>query len=870
MVSISLCLIVKNEEDVLDTCLQSIFDIVDEINIIDTGSDDLTKEIAKRYHANIYDFKWVNDFARARNFAFSKATKEYILWLDADDVFLEEDRNKLKNLKKDLDPTVDSVRMHYNLSVDQYGNVTSSLMRNRLVRRDCQFKWIGAVHEYLEVGGKIINSDIAVLHNPVHHDATRNLKIYQERLERGEQFSPRDLYYFANELKDHGIYEKAIEYYEKFLAGQKGWIEDNVATCAKLADCYAAIGKQPDSLRSILHSFSYTTPRPEFCCKIANYFFESKDYETAIYWYKMACDVKVSKDTLGTQNRLYSNWIPYIQLCVCFDLLGDYQQAYTYNELAGLTRPSDPKYLHNKDYLEKMLHSICKKVLIASPIRQDPETLKYFLQSLKQLNREGITFTYYFVNDNQDTRSMELLKDFQNEVQGVIIEDITSEEAYLKNHKTHYWKDSLVWKVAKFKDSMIEYAKEREFDYIFLVDSDLVLRKETIQHLIAQKKEVISEVFWTRWQPEAMEQPQVWLTDEYTQFEKKPGEEICNKEENKRYHEFINQLKLPGVYQVGGLGACTLISRSALEKGVCFKKIPNLTFWGEDRHFCIRAGALGVSLWADTHYPPYHIYRQTDLESVKDFIREVGIVETPHKVLHVNVSHKPRITLSMIIKNEGEKYLENVMRRHRDYIDAAVIIDDGSTDNSVAICKEILKNIPLTIISNCESKFSNEIMLRKQQWEKTIETNPDWILNMDADEMFEEGIDSQLRALTNQEDFDLYSFRLYDMWDESNYREDEQWKSHQLYRPFLLRYKTKFTYKWKEQRQHCGRYPENIFQLPNSISQLRIKHLGWSTKDLRVEKYNRYKKLDPNAEYGKREQYESILDPNPKLVKWKK
>ncbi|MFP3489310.1 glycosyl transferase, partial [Staphylococcus sp. SIMBA_130] len=64
--------------------------------------------------------------------------------------------------------------------------------------------------------------------------------------------------------------------------------------------------------------------------------------------------------------------------------------------------------------------------------------------------------------------------------------------------------------------------------------------------------------------------------------------------------------------------------------------------------------------------------------------------------------------------------------------------------------------------------------------------------------------------------------------------------------------------------------PENIFQLPNSISHLRIKHLGWSTADLRLEKYNRYKKLDPEAVYGNREQYESILDPTPKLVEWKK
>jgi SRSO17 transposase len=62
-----------------------------------------------------------------------------------------------------------------------------------------------------------------------------------------------------------------------------------------------------------------------------------------------------------------------------------------------------------------------------------------------------------------------------------------------------------------------------------------------------------------------------------------------------------------------------LISRTALEAGVNFSRISNLSFWGEDRHFCIRAAALGLQLFVDTHYPAYHIYRDSDLEGVKSF-----------------------------------------------------------------------------------------------------------------------------------------------------------------------------------------------------------------------------------------------------------
>lgn len=87
MISVSLCVIVKNEEEVLAGCLDSVKDIADEMVIVDTGSTDRTKEIAARYTDKIYDFEWVDHFAAARNFAFSKAEMDYILWLDADDIF---------------------------------------------------------------------------------------------------------------------------------------------------------------------------------------------------------------------------------------------------------------------------------------------------------------------------------------------------------------------------------------------------------------------------------------------------------------------------------------------------------------------------------------------------------------------------------------------------------------------------------------------------------------------------------------------------------------------------------------------------------------------------------------------------------------
>ena len=111
-------MIVRDEEGTLSRCLDSVKDIVDEIIIVDTGSalETIPKGLPK-YTSKIYDFQWIDDFSAARNYSFSKATKDFILWLDADDVILEKDRIKLKALKEKLDASIGMVMMQYKFRV---------------------------------------------------------------------------------------------------------------------------------------------------------------------------------------------------------------------------------------------------------------------------------------------------------------------------------------------------------------------------------------------------------------------------------------------------------------------------------------------------------------------------------------------------------------------------------------------------------------------------------------------------------------------------------------------------------------------------------------------------------------------------------
>lgn len=505
-----------------------------------------------------------------------------------------------------------------------------------------------------------------------------------------------------------------------------------------------------------------------------------------------------------------------------------------------------------------------QRVLVASPVRQKASILREFLESLELLDTTGLQLDFAFVDDNNHRH--DLLAGFARGKNNVRIFPGKSDDAYLCDETTHFWQENLVWKVAGYKNRFIHLAREAGYDYLFLVDSDLYLHPKTITHLASLGKDIVSEVYWTKWTPDMAPLPQVWVADQYRLYHTFRGEPLDEEEKTKRTDDFLRMLATPGTYKVGGLGACTLISRRALAMGVSFSEIYNLSFAGEDRHFCIRAAALGLELYADTHYPPFHNYRESDLLKLKSFKEQFLVAGTTGCQQHPAVMG--RITLAMLVRDEADRYLHRVLQHAARYIANAVILDDASRDSSVDICKNVLQGIPLTLVSNKEPGFHNEIVLRKQLWELAVSTNPDWILILDADEIFEEGAPEILRELAKDPAVYCYYFRLYDMWDENFYREDAYWRAHQSYRPLMVRFVPGFSYVWKETPLHCGRFPINLGELKGKTSELRIKHLGWVKPEDRLQKYYRYKQMDPEGRYGIMEQYQSILDPRPNLVRW--
>ena len=353
--TLSLCMIVKDEADVLSRCLSSISPVVDEIIIVDTGSADQTKEIAASFGAKIYDFIWCDDFSAARNFAVSHATMDYWMWMDADDILPASQLDDFLKLKNNLSVETDIVMMKYETLFDEYGKALFSFYRERILKRERNYMWEGRVHEVIIPSGNIMYSTLAIHHKKLHvKESDRNLKIYKKWIDSGGVLDARHQFYYARELYDHHHYVEAISMFQTFLARQDGWYVNQLDACRLLSHCYHEISDEKRSLQALFDSFAYDIPGAEIFCDLGFWFFRHKKIKQAIFWYQQALE-SPKDETSGKffVDECYG-YLPCIWLCVCYDKLGDHKKAALYNEKAGGYKPYGKEYLINKEYFQSI------------------------------------------------------------------------------------------------------------------------------------------------------------------------------------------------------------------------------------------------------------------------------------------------------------------------------------------------------------------------------------------------------------------------------------------------------------------------------------------------------------------------------------
>src|SRR5262245_44542400 len=142
---LSLTMIVRNEVRTLGRCLASIRLVVDEIVVVDTGSTDETMDVAATFGASCHRVEWRRDFAWARQQAMDRARGQWVIWLDADDVV--ENVAGLRERVNAAPDTTAGFMWKYVSARDEYGHSTSECWRERCIRNDGRFQWVGRVHE---------------------------------------------------------------------------------------------------------------------------------------------------------------------------------------------------------------------------------------------------------------------------------------------------------------------------------------------------------------------------------------------------------------------------------------------------------------------------------------------------------------------------------------------------------------------------------------------------------------------------------------------------------------------------------------------------------------------------------------------------
>ena len=139
----------------------------------------------------------------------------------------------------------------------------------------------------------------------------------------------------------------------EFLKNPSGWLENKIDACFVLGQCYRKMGEKKYALEAFLYSLTMDVPRAEICCEVGKIFLERELYRQAAYWYGQALTVPTDKKKGGFFMAECHGFVPYMQLCVCYDRMGCPEQAFFFHKKAREQKPEDPGVLYNQKYFRE-------------------------------------------------------------------------------------------------------------------------------------------------------------------------------------------------------------------------------------------------------------------------------------------------------------------------------------------------------------------------------------------------------------------------------------------------------------------------------------------------------------------------------------
>lgn len=308
-VRLSQCMIVKNEEENINQALSWGKDAVYEQIVIDTGSTDRTVQMAEAMGAKVYHFKWIDDFSAAKNFAISKASGDWIAFLDADEYFPACDVEKLMAFLDELDRTPYYVMLTSWMHVNDKNEIFANGAQTRIFKRVAGLGYRNRIHEELALnGGDIVNytvdatKELTIYHTGYAPDASaekqkgkRNARLILMELE-DSPYNYDMMGYLGDSFYAEGEnLDKAVEWYGKAISLMPSRIDEyDVRSAVTFWKLMSILGmkKDEEALMQLYERATRLIPKESDFDYIAGKFYtEKKDFRRGVYHLERALNI---------------------------------------------------------------------------------------------------------------------------------------------------------------------------------------------------------------------------------------------------------------------------------------------------------------------------------------------------------------------------------------------------------------------------------------------------------------------------------------------------------------------------------------------------------------------------------------------------
>lgn len=412
--SLSVCLIVKNEERVLGRCLSAAVQFADELIVVDTGSTDRSREIAREYTDLVFSEPWQNSFARARNFAASKARCDHVMWLDADDVFGPDDIRKLLELRDRLTPETDVVFITYR----NYGFLTDLGLRDRIHRRELACRWEGDIHEAIRIDSswnRMLCPEITVVHKKEHiNEPERNMRIFDAVRDAGRLSGSYMLSYYCRELalRDDA---RALEAWHDLL------MTDPPAERVQYALVFMAEmllrQKEYETCRQLIGTSigQYGVPLSAFLCYQLGLAAEGLgETEEAQRQYRTATEIPIDLTRFMIAFTGYDDYLPCLKLCALAYDDGNAEESEAWNSRAGRAWPEGSAWRINRERffsppIPPERHPL---VSVIMPVRNAEAYLAEAVLSILEQSWQNLELI--IVDDGSTDNSLDVIRGFSD------------------------------------------------------------------------------------------------------------------------------------------------------------------------------------------------------------------------------------------------------------------------------------------------------------------------------------------------------------------------------------------------------------------------------------------------------------------------